>query len=351
MGPCNRTREELDGRLREAGYGKDADMFACFFRRSTAEEAAAEASKSAGCGAILCLSCGHSIGDHGGGTVVGTALGGATAGTAATDERPVAAAAVNAGGDDDRAALLGGGESKDAAAEEGADDECTPPLMAPGMTSKHAFDELFIDESGLSWKVMLVLAVAGGFFAYHLMRGFYADRSTGIAGYLFGLLLGCVCLSVVVFMVIPPLPIASMYYVRVAHLEEHAPSTAGAFGSRALWLETLQQRLCCGNPDFTKHFKARDVQSVQLDYNAVSPGSAARVWLNMKPSPGAPATQGGGVGVAVTTTTTTPGRGPSLLVFRGKCADPRGLAEAWREYLKPNAPQSLAHVDGLAVSP
>lgn len=56
---CGQTRAELNALLRECGFGRDADMFACYFLRKDRLDAAGRQET-----VIVCAACGLTVGEH-----------------------------------------------------------------------------------------------------------------------------------------------------------------------------------------------------------------------------------------------------------------------------------------------
>ena len=312
MLPCNRHRGELDTRLHECGYGSDAAMFACFFCRD-------ESADSKHAGAILCSSCGCPIGAHRDGPA---AAGEGEGGSASV----VIGTAVNPTADD--SAVDGmrpvGGDDADAAVP-----SIAAPQLPTGVVAKSHYDELYFD--GSQWKVsfyvglVCLLIVFPASLTLMLLGLNSDDDGFGFAGFFVGQLLLVFSLTLgITFVALAPL--SKIHTLRFGRVR--AGGTADDFLARTIAYDGTSAccKAVCGCDELEfKNLTAKDVKSVQLHYSTTDSTNVSEANIALQ---------------FFADRLHVP-------VFEGKTSDPHAIAQAWRVFLRPDAPDRLGHVEDV----
>jgi len=315
---CGQTRAELNALLRECGFGRDADMFACYFLRKDRLDAAGRQETG-----IVCAACGLAVGEHderdAEPVVVGTAMvvseaklprsppteSAATATIkaghgAASSPRCMGPQAVPADGHEPR---------QSSGAERASDIIDAPP---PGLARRTGYDEMWFDDSGLLWKLLLPLAIAGVVGGIVLILDNESDSGTHTGGVVMVFLSGFVLLVISILFV--PWRVWHIYSLRFTH-PTASPSSPNFHDERRVYINRPAARccaVCCGNDD--ERF-AMSVRSVRVALERYPTPEVARVILKV------------------------PDIGDKV-VFDGKTPVPGDVQLAWATYLCPDDPRS-----------
>ena len=308
---CGQTRAELNALLRECGFGRDADMFACYFLRKDRLDAAGRQET-----VIVCAACGLAVGEHderdAEPVVVGTAMvvseaklprsppteSAATATIkaghgAASSPRRMGPQPVPADGHEPR-------QSSDA--ERASDILDAPP---PGLARRTSYDEMWFDDWGFLCLLPLPLAIAG------VVGGIMLILDGKVWGTFFVMAFGA---TLPAFGVVASKCVWHIYSLRFTH-PTASPSSQNFHDERRVYVNRPAARccaVCCGNDD--ERF-AVSVRSVRVALERYPTPEVARVILKV------------------------PDIGDKV-VFDGKTPVPGDVQLAWATYLRPDDPRS-----------